>query len=68
MTEEEAELIRCNRYFDIVDTVINKIQREIKKSAECLINKDDWEILKNHLIGLGQISKEYVDLKESLGL
>lgn len=39
MTEEEGELIKCNRYFDLVDTVINKISSEIKENKKASITK-----------------------------
>lgn len=68
MTEEEAELIQCNRYFDLVDTVINKISSEIKENKKALITKDDWDIMSEHLRGLGQVCSEYHKLKESLGI
>ena len=68
MTEEEAELIRCNRYFDIVDTVINKISSEVKKNKKALITKDDWDVLSEHLRGLSQAYSEYHNLRESLGI
>ena len=41
MTDEEAELIRCNRYFDILDTVINKIEKELSMNDTVLLTRDD---------------------------
>lgn len=52
MTEEDMELIRVGRYFDIIDTVLNKISREFKNSKTAILTKDDWEIIKNYIDGL----------------
>ena len=49
MTEEEAELFRVTRYFDIVDTILNKINKGFKESDFYALNKQDWEILKEHI-------------------
>jgi len=49
MTDEEAEIIRCNRYFDIVDTVLGKINRGFEKSETVVLAKEDWEIISEHI-------------------
>jgi len=56
MTDEEAELIRCNRYFDILDTVINKIEKELSMNDTVLLTRDDWSIISEHIKGLTEIT------------
>lgn len=56
MTDEEAELIRCNRYFDILDTVINKIEKELSMNNTILLTRNDWSIISEHIKGLTEIA------------
>ena len=68
MSDEEDEIIRCNRYFDIVDTVLGKINSSFEKSETVVLTKDDWEIITEHMRGLGSIFRDYNLLRESLGI
>jgi hypothetical protein len=68
MTDEEAEIIRCNRYFDIVDTVLGKINRGFEKSETVVLAKEDWEIISEHMRSLGSIFRDYNLLRESMGI
>jgi len=62
MNDEEAGLIRCNRYFDIVDTVLNKIKNGFKQSEEYVLRRDDWDILSEHIVGLNEVLLDYYQL------
>ena len=68
ISDEEAELVRCNRYFDIVDTVLNKIDSSLKESEITELTKDDWEIIREHIKGLSSVFSDYNQLRESLGI
>jgi len=68
MTDEETEIIRCNRYFDIVDTVLGKINSGFEKQETVVLTKDDWEIISEHIRGLGSVFRDYNLLRESIGL
>lgn len=68
LSEEEAEIARCNQYFDVVDTVLNKIDRGFRNARIVQLSRDDWEILSAHIKGLGEVAADYVELRESLGI
>jgi hypothetical protein len=68
MTDEEAQLIKCTRYFDIIDTVLSKIVSNFRQSETYVLSKDDWDILSEHIRGLNEIALQYHDLKKKTDL
>ncbi len=60
-SDEKSQLIRCNRYFDILETVTKKIKDGFRESESFTLLKDDWDILSNYMYELGEIVKKHVD-------
>ena len=51
-----------------VDTVLGKINSGFEKQETVVLTKDDWEIISEHICGLGSVFRDYNLLRESLGL
>jgi len=62
MTEEEEELARVTKYFDLVDTVTADIIEKFKKSDIIILDKYDWKIIREHMLGLAELASNYMDL------